>query len=279
MYTQIGLPFEFISSTLALDRSHLPPSVMSMSPLFSRYADSALSAYRENNGDMLITDGGNWDRSNAKVEEMNSKGKPIWVYTGGLDFPHSAYPIGNDIVISDTNNDRVFEIDRSGNTIWSTDDLGAGTGDLGSGTFSDGGQLLYPNDAYPMPGNQLLISSRMNNTVWEINMSGAVSWKCNNPSIMLGQHRPRLLSNGNLMVADSDQGKVEILNHACTKVIFSDGGFLGRAVLTLTPAATISWATHNGVESWKSTATRKLSASGPSCRVPITFRLRRAENC
>jgi hypothetical protein len=190
------------------------------------------STVREKNNDILITDGGNWDRAGGKIVELNPQGKPVWVYTGGLDFPHSAYPIANNnILISDTNNDRVFIINRKGQTVWSTDNLGGGNGYLGQGKFSDGGHLLYPNDAVRMPGANgkpanYLLSSRFNNTVWEINAKGKVQWKC--ARFMFRQHRPRIPSSGpyagDLIVADSDNGRVLIINHACSKIVFQYGG-------------------------------------------------------
>lgn len=181
-----------------------------------------MTVEREANGDLLILDAGNWDRSGAKIVEMNPHGKPVWEYVGGMDFPHSAYPVGsNDILISDTNNNRVFMITRKGKTIWTTDSLGGGGGKLGQGRFSDHGRLLYPNDAVMMPNNQILISSRFNNTVWEIKKNGQVTWKC--ARFMFRQHRARLI-RGQLWVADSDNGRVIIINHACTKIVFSYGG-------------------------------------------------------
>ncbi|HZT96001.1 MAG TPA: hypothetical protein VFB34_04105 [Chloroflexota bacterium] len=182
------------------------------------------TAEMESNGDLLITDGGNWDRTGAKIVELTPSGKPDWVYTGGLDFPHSAYVIGsNDILISDTNNDRAFIINRQGKTIWTTDNLGGGKGFAGAGRFSDGGHLVYPNDAYMMTNGDILLSSRFNSTVWEITRSGHVVWKCSR--FMLRQHRPRLLPNGDLMVADSDNGRTLIINHACNRILFEYGGF------------------------------------------------------
>lgn len=181
------------------------------------------SVVKESNGDLLITDGGNWDRSGAKVVEMNSRGKVVWEYTGGLVFPHAAYPAGkNDILISDTSNDRVIEINRKGKTVWNTDNLGGGRGYLGAGRLSNGARLLYPNDAVPMANGRILISSRFTNTVYEINKSGKVIWSCGR--FMFRQHNPRLLPNGNLMVADSDNARVLIINHACNKILFDYGG-------------------------------------------------------
>jgi hypothetical protein len=180
-----------------------------------------MTVERESNGDLLILDAGNYDRTNAKVVEMNPQGKPIWLYEGGMDFPHSAYTVGKkDILVSDTNNDRVFMINRKGKMIWNTDNLGGGKGKLGKGRFSNGGQLLYPNDAVMMPHNQVLISSRMNSTVYQVTEKGKVTWECN--KFMYRQHRPRFV-DGNLWVPDSDNGRVIIINHKCSKVLFDYG--------------------------------------------------------
>lgn len=188
------------------------------------------SVVREPNGDLLITDGGNWNRAGAKIVEMSPQGHPVWVYTGGLDFPHSAYPVGkNDILISDTNNNRVIMINRQGGTVWNTDTLGGGKGFLGKGRFSGGGRLLYPNDAVVEQGNQVLISSRFNNTVYEVTMKGKVTWSCS--KFMFRQHRPRLLPNGNLIVADSDNARVLIINHACNKILFQYGDAPGESII------------------------------------------------
>ncbi|HEV3311842.1 MAG TPA: carbohydrate binding domain-containing protein [Chloroflexota bacterium] len=180
------------------------------------------STVQEANGNILIADSGNWDRSGAKIVELSPSGKPVWLYEGGMVFPHAAYPVGsNDILISDTGNDRVFEINRQGKTIWDSDNLGTGKGSLGQGTLSNGAKLLYPNDAVMTSNGDILISSRFSNSVYEINKSGHVDWSCSR--FMFRQHNPRLLPNGNLIVADSDDGRVLIINHACTKIRFHYG--------------------------------------------------------
>src|SRR5579872_6183468 len=76
------------------------------------------STVMENNGDILVADAGDWDRSHAKVVLFSPAGQPIWVYTGGLDFPHSAYPLSNgNVLIADTGNDRVIEVNRAGKIV------------------------------------------------------------------------------------------------------------------------------------------------------------------
>lgn len=197
------------------------------------YIYTPTSVTREGNGNILIVDAGNWDRTGSKIVEMNPQGKPIWVYTGGLDFAHSAYPIdnGKDLLVSDTNNDRVFIINRQGQMLWNTDNLGGGKGFLGKGRFSNGGRLLYPNDAVLLSNGHILISSRMNSTVYEIDRKGKVYWSC--ARFMNKQHRPRLLPNGNLMVADSDNARAVIINHACNKIVWQYGGVNAQGLYNL----------------------------------------------
>jgi len=180
------------------------------------------STVMEKNKHILIADSGDWDRSGAKVVEFDAEGQPDWVYTGGLDFPHSAYPMPNgNVLISDTGNDRVIEVNRGGKIVWNTDNLGGGGGYLGNGKLSNGAHLLYPNDAYPLANGNILISSRFSNAVYEITKAGKVVWSCDR--FMFRQHNPRLLPNGDLIVADSDHARGLIINHACNKIVFDYG--------------------------------------------------------
>ena len=180
------------------------------------------SVQLESNGDYLVTDAGNWDRTGGKVVLFSHSGKPLWVYTGGLDFPHAAYPLKNgNIIIADTGNDRVIEVNPKGKIVWNTDDLGGGKGYLGNGKLSNGAHLLYPNDAFPMTNGNILISSRFSNTVYEITKTGKVVWSCG--KFMNRQHNPRLLPNGDLIVADSDDARGIVINHGCNKILFQYG--------------------------------------------------------
>ncbi len=181
------------------------------------------------NGDFLVADGGSFNRMGAKVVEFNPKGKVVWAYINPtLDFTHSAYPTtrGN-ILIADTNNNRVIEVNRAGKIVFNTDDLGPGHGYLGRGRFNDGSQLLYPNDAKQLPNGHYLISSRMNSTVYEIDRHGHVYWKCSKftnlqgkPDGLKRQHNPQRLPNGNTLISDSDNGRVIIVNRNCTKMVW-----------------------------------------------------------
>lgn len=190
------------------------------------------SVVKEPNGNLLIADSGNWDRTGAKIVELSPGGKPVWIYSGGMDFPHSAYRMPDgDVIISDTGNDRVIEVNHKGKIVWNTDNLGGGNGNLGQGKLSNGVRLLYPNDAYPMANGDILISSRYTNAVYEVNKAGQVKWSC--ARFMNRQHNPRMLPDGSLIVADSDNARGLIINHACNKILFQYGpAFYNGAEIT-----------------------------------------------
>lgn len=183
----------------------------------------------ESDGDYLVADGGQFNRQGSKVVEFSPTGKPIWAYVNPqLDFVHSAYPTtrGN-ILIADTNNNRVIEVNRQCKIVFNTDDLGPGHGFLGRGRLSDGSQLIYPNDAKQIPNGHYLISSRMTSTVFEIDRHGHVFWKCHSftnlqgkPDHLARQHNPQRLPNGDTLIADSDNARVIIVNRNCTREVW-----------------------------------------------------------
>jgi len=72
-----------------------------------------------------------------------------------------------------------------------------------------------------MKNGDILVSSRFANAVYEITKAGKVVWSC--ARFMYRQHNPRLLPNGDLIVADSDNARVLIINHACNKILFRYG--------------------------------------------------------
>ncbi len=193
------------------------------------YINNPAQVTPEPNGDYLVTDVGGFNRQGGKVVEFSPQGKVVWAYVNpSLDFPHSAYPTtrGN-VLITDTNNNRVIEVDRTGKIVWNSDTLNGGQGFLGRGRLSDGSQLLYPNDAKELPNGHYLISSRMNSTVFEIDRNGHVYWKCHSflnlqgkPDHLLRQHNPQRLPNGDTLISDSDNGRIIIVNRNCTRMVW-----------------------------------------------------------
>jgi hypothetical protein len=209
---------------------HKPPLPRQLGYIFTPVGISPLWK-----GGWLVADGGAFNRFGSKVVEFNAKGKPVFAITGGsMDFVHSAVlTTRGNILISDTNNNRVIEVDpRDCRVVFNTDKLGPhGNGFLGRGRLSDGSQLLYPNDAEQIPNGHYLISSRLNSTVFEIDRHGHVFWKCHSflnmhgkPDRLRGQHSPHRLPNGDTIISDSDHARVIIVNRGCTRIVWQYTG-------------------------------------------------------
>ena len=156
---------------------------------------------RLSNGNTLITDAGYWSGLGSEILEVDSLGKIVWQHSPGLIFAHSAKVLRNgNILISDTGKDRVLEVDRGGNVIWSSEEWSEGTGRL-----SDGSHLCYPNDAEETTGERILISDRNNNRMVEVDREGKIVWLYDR---LKHCHDADRLINGNTMVSSSDENKV-----------------------------------------------------------------------
>lgn len=171
---------------------------------------------------LLVTDFGSLDRRGAQVLITDFHDRLIWKYRGRLVNPHSAYQMANgDILISDTGDNRVIEVNRQSRIVWDTDDLGGGHGKLGQGRLSDGSHLDYPNDAKPLPHGRVLISCRLQNRVIEITRQGRIVRDVT--GILHRQHNPDLLRNGDMLIADSEVNRVIQVNRA-NRITWRFGG-------------------------------------------------------
>ena len=160
---------------------------------------------------LLITDFGFLDRTRGQVIITDDRDHLLWKYHGRLVNPHSAYPAkGGNILISDTGDNRVIEVNRSSRIVWDTDDLGGGDGRLGQGRMSDGSRLDYPNDAKLLPDGTIMISCRLQNRVIRITRTGRIVWKVG--GFLNRQHNPDMLPNGNVIIADSGWNRVIEVN-------------------------------------------------------------------
>ncbi|HPI03155.1 MAG TPA: hypothetical protein PKZ78_04895 [Candidatus Goldiibacteriota bacterium] len=154
-------------------------------------------------GNILVTDGGGllWEDKNSKVFIINRAGKVLWKYDSGLRFAHSAIKLKNsNILIPDTNNDRLVEVSPAGNTVWTSAQWSGGTGLL-----SVGSKIDYPNHVIEMGNGHFLLSDRFNSAVVETDRNGQVYRSYKGAS---KQHAPRELENGNIIIADSDNNRV-----------------------------------------------------------------------
>ncbi len=175
----------------------------------TRYADIAFGAeiVPLAHGRLLITDFGTLDRTGGQVVETDYHDHLLWRFPGRLVNPHSAYPDGSGhILIADTGDNRVIEVNQAGKIVWSTDNLGGGKGRLGQGRLSDGSQLRYPNDAKKLPNGDIMISCRLQNRVVIITRGGHVV-RSIAPNLNR-QHNPDILPNGHILIADSGWNRV-----------------------------------------------------------------------
>lgn len=165
------------------------------------------------NGNVLITDAGSayYTLTDDALLEVSPEGQIIWKYVGDMAFPHSAerLPDGSTLV-SDTANDRVFQVDAAGNMIWSSDGWGNG-----SGTLSDGSHLRYPNDVEVLEDGSLLITDRNNDRVIEVTWDGTILWQY---GVLDRPHNADRLVNGNTLVCNSEADLVIEVDRAGRQV-------------------------------------------------------------
>ena len=164
------------------------------------------SVQRLSNGNTLITDAGDESRRGSEIIEVDLCGQIVWSYRNELVFAHSAERQENgNTLITDTTNNRVIEIDASGQALFSSENWGGGTGRL-----SDGSHLEYPNDAHRVTGGRLLITDRNNNRCLICTDDGQVLWDFSRGLRL--PHNADLLPSGNVVIADSDQNRVIEVN-------------------------------------------------------------------
>jgi hypothetical protein len=159
------------------------------------------------NGHVLVTDGGYWTGDGSEVLEIDLKGNIVWQYGKGLSFAHGARILSNkNLIIVDTGNNRLVEVNRDGQELWSSDEWGNGTGKL-----SDDSHLDYPNDVEIVEVENFLITDRNNNRAVEVTKEGLVLATysgLNHP------HNADPSPHGTILVASSDDNAVMELSRA-----------------------------------------------------------------
>jgi hypothetical protein len=156
------------------------------------------------NGNTLIADGGDELGLGSEVVEVDPVGNIVWQYDddGKLSFVHSAR-VGRDgnILITDTTNDRVIEVSRDKEIVFTTDDWGNNAGRL-----SDGSHLGYPNDAYELEDGNLFICDRNTNRGLRVDRQGNVLWEYSEG--IQHPHNAHPIPKGNVLISDSDGNRI-----------------------------------------------------------------------
>jgi hypothetical protein len=153
------------------------------------------------NGNVLVADGGYWTGDGSEIIEIDLKGNIVWTYDKDLSFAHGARILSNgNMVIVDTGNNRLVEVTRKGEEVWSSDEWDNGTGQL-----SDGSHLDYPNDVEVVENENFLVTDRNNNRAVEVNRNGVVIRAFNN---LNHPHNADPSPKGTILVASSDDNVV-----------------------------------------------------------------------
>ena len=121
---------------------------------------------------------------------MDSLGRLVWAYLKcDVRFLHTARRLANgNTLMSASNGNRVVEVNRDGDTVW---------------TMTSG--LAYPNDAYRLANGNTLITDRDNNRVIEVTPGREIVWSY---STLVHPHNGNRLANGNTLVCDGEHNQV-----------------------------------------------------------------------
>ncbi|MBN1104397.1 MAG: hypothetical protein JXL84_13350 [Deltaproteobacteria bacterium] len=168
------------------------------------------------NGNTLIADGGDELGFGAEVVEVDPLGQVVWSCSEGQRFTHSARMLRNgNVLITDTTNDRVIEVNRKKELVFTSDHWGDR-----SGRLSDGSHISYPNDAYEMEDNSLFICDRNSNRCLQVDRQGQVIWQYSEG--LKHPHNAHPLPNGNVLISDSDRNMILEVSRE-KKVVWSYG--------------------------------------------------------
>ncbi len=182
--------------------------------------DFPCSVRRLPNGNTLICDAGTEAGYGSELIEVDPDGRIVWSDGEAFRFrfAHGAEPTPEGtILVADTSNDRVVELDRKRGVLFSSEQW-----DSGSGRLSDGSRLSYPNNVVLRRDGLICITDRNNDRFVVVDRDGAVHL-----SFSAGLSRPHNcepLPNGGAIIADSDGNRVvEIDRNGKTVWQYKDG--------------------------------------------------------
>jgi hypothetical protein len=156
------------------------------------------SAERLGNGYTLIS-----DTSHDRVFSVNSSGAIVWTsddWGGGsgnlsdgshLHYPNDAEPLeGGHLLITDRNNDRVIEVDETGQIMWSYD------------------ELTRPHNGDRLPNGNTMIANSEENQVLEVGAAGEIVWSFGGDELLDWPRDADRLENGNTLITDTRHNRV-----------------------------------------------------------------------
>ena len=128
----------------------------------------------------------------AEVLELDARGNVVWRFGNGLGWTHSAQylPASDTFLLADTRHNRVIEVDRAGQIVWSCNAPG----------------LAYPNDAERLSNGHTLITVRDADLVVEVDADSRVVWSHRG---IHGPHNADRLGNSHTLIANSRANRVQ----------------------------------------------------------------------
>lgn len=178
--------------------------------------DRPLGIERLTNGHTLIADGGgrDWTNQGSEVIEVDSEGKVVWSFQDRLVYAHGVEELTNgNLLIVDTTNNRLIEISRDKEIVWSSESW------FKEGLV-DGSLFNYPNNVEELTNGHFLVTDRNNDRVIEVDRFGRIYWQ--KKELNKPYNADRLI-NGNTLVSDSENDQVLEFNLA-GQVVWSYGG-------------------------------------------------------
>lgn len=153
---------------------------------------------RLENGNTLISDVGH-----NRIIEVNISKEMVWTsdsWGGGsgklddgshLNYPNSLKVLPNNhFLISDRNNDRVIEVDRKGNIVWSYN------------------KTRHQHGAEKLDNGNIVVANSEANTVEEIDSDGNIVWSYGHDNLLDWPRDADRLANGNTLITDSRHNRI-----------------------------------------------------------------------
>jgi len=155
------------------------------------------------NGNTLIADAGGESGAGSELLEVDPQGNVVWRWSENCRFLHGVKQLSTGaIVLADTTSNRILEVNRRGEILFTSESWGDGTGKL-----SDGSHLWYPNNIHPLDDHTFMVTDRNNDRFLIVNREGQVlqsgAWGFRHP------HNCEPLANGHMIVANSDDNTVD----------------------------------------------------------------------